>query len=116
MSGNTIVFEGFPPTVDVTYECLFAPSEHDNIVEEILTVLFGTFSSLLTCLVGEHLPDRKYDARNVSLIAETNFFQKIDIISERDFAQLDCFLREKPNASILSLEALTLFCTNKTAS
>ena len=48
VSGNAIVFEDFHPTVDAIYECLFAPSEYDNIVEEILTVLFGAFSSLLT--------------------------------------------------------------------
>lgn len=64
-------------------ECLFAPS--DNIVEEILTMLFGAFSSLLTCLVGEHLPDGKYDVTNVSLIAETKSVPKTNTISERDF-------------------------------
>ena len=116
VSGNAIVFEDFPPTVHAIYECLFSPSEYDSIIEEILTVLFGAFSSLLTHLVGEHLPDGKYDATNISLIAETKSFPKTNTISERDFAQLDCFLREKPNASILSLEALILFCNNKTAS
>ena len=55
VSGNAIVFEDFPPTVDAIYECLFAPSDYDNIVEEILTVLFDAFSSLLIRLVGEHL-------------------------------------------------------------
>ena len=116
VSGNAIVFEDFPPTVDAIYECLFAPSKYDNIVEESLTVLFGAFSSLLTRLVCEHLPDGKYDATNVSLVAETKSVPKTNTISERDFAQLDRFLREKPNASILSLEALILFCNNKTAS
>ena len=47
----------------------------------------------------------KYDATNVSLVAETKSVPKTNTISERDFAQLDRFLREKPNASILSLEA-----------
>ena len=36
-------------------------------------------------------------------------------MSERDFAQLDRLLREKPNASILSLEAMILCSNNKTA-
>ena len=36
-------------------------------------------------------------------------------MSERDFAHLDRLLREKPNASILSLEAMILFSNNKTA-
>ena len=113
VSGNAIVFEDFSPTDDAIFECLFAPSEYDNIVE-ILTVLFGAFSSLLTRPVGEHLSNGKYDATNVSLVAETKSVLKTNTISERDFSQLDCFLREKPNASILSLEVL--FCNNKTAS
>ena len=115
ISGNAVVFDDFPPTVDAIYECLFAPSDYDDVVEEILTVLFGAFSSLLTCLVAEHLPDGKYDATDVSLIEETKSVPKTNTISERDSAQLDCFLREKPNASILSLEAMVLFCNNKTA-
>ena len=73
-------------------------------------------SSLLTRLVGKHLSNGKYDATNVSLIAETKSVLKTNTISERDFAQLDRFLREKPNALILSLEALILLCNNKTAS
>ena len=41
----------------------------------------------------------------VYLVAETKSVSKTNTISEKDFAQLDRFLREKPNASILSLEA-----------
>jgi len=115
ISGNAVLFDDFPPTVDAIYECLFAPSDYDDVVVEILTVLFGAFSSLLTHLVAEHLPDGKYDATDVSLIKETKSFPKTNTISERDFVQLDHFLREKPNASILSLEAMVLFCNNKTA-
>jgi len=37
---------------------------------------------------------------------------KTNTISERDFAQLDPFLREKPNKSILLLETMILFCNN----
>ena len=38
---------------------------------------------------------------------------KTNVISDRDFGQLDHLMREKPNASILSLEAIVLF-SNKT--
>lgn len=40
---------------------------------------------------------------------------KTNTVSERDFAQLDRLLREKPNAVILSLEALILFNNNQTS-
>ena len=114
VSGNAIVFEDFPQTVDAIYEYLFASSEYYSIVEEIFNVLFGAFSSLLTHLVGECLPYGKNDATNVSLIAETKSVLKKNTISQRDFAHLDHFLREKPNALILLFAALILFCNKKT--
>ena len=80
-----------------------------------MTVIFSAFSALLTHLVAEHLPDGKYDSTDVSLVRETKSVPQTNTISETDFAQLDRFLREKPNASILSLEAMILFCNNKTA-
>ena len=57
VSGNAVLFDDFPPTIDAIYDCLFAPSDYDNVVEEILIVLFSTLSSLLTHLVAEHLPN-----------------------------------------------------------
>ena len=46
--------------------------------------------------------------------SETKSVPKTNVISERDFGQLDHLVREKPNASTLSLEAMVLF-SNKTA-
>ena len=37
-------------------------------------------------------------------------------VSERDFAKLDRLLKEKPNATTLSLEAMILFTNNQAAS
>ena len=51
VSGNVVVFDDFPPTVDAIYDCLFAPSNYDDVVVEILTVIFSTFSALLTVLL-----------------------------------------------------------------
>ena len=42
------------------------------------------------------------------------FYASYCTISEHDFAQLDRLLREKPHASMLSLEAHILFSNNKT--
>ena len=39
---------------------------------------------------------------------------KTDTVSERDFAQLDHFMWEKPNASTIALEGMILFANNKT--
>jgi hypothetical protein len=77
-------------------------------------MLFSALSSLLEHLVGDHLPGGCFDATNEKLIEETRSVPKTNTVSERDFAQLDRLLREKPNASVLSLEAMILFSNNKT--
>ena len=48
------------------------------------------------------------------LTAETRSVPKSNVISERDFAKLHRLLREKPNATTLSLEGIILFSNNKT--
>ena len=83
------------------------------MVDHVLPLTLTAIKSLVFRLNKKRW---KYDATNVSLVEETKSVLKANTISERDFAQLDRFLREKPNASILSLEALILFCNNKTAS
>ena len=105
----------FPSTVDSIHASLFAPSEYDAVVEEFLYVLFSAFSSLLLRLVEDHLPGGKFDNADGTLVTDTTSVPKTNTVSERDFAQLDHLLREKPNASILSLEAMILFNNNKTA-
>ena len=47
--------------------------------------------------------------------SETRSVKATNVISERDFAQLDRLLREKPSASTLALEAHILFSNNKTS-
>ena len=115
VAGEAVVFDDFPPSVDSIHASLFAPSEYDAIVEELLCVLFSAFSSLLLRLVEDHLPEGKFDDADETLIRDTISVPKMNTVSERDFAHLDCLLREKPNASILSLEAMILFSNNKTA-
>jgi len=106
ISGEAIIFDDFPPSEDSFYASLVAPSEYDDMVHEMLQVLFSAFSSLLTCLVEDHLPGGKLDDTDETLIKQTKSVPKTNTVSERDFAQLDRLLREKPNASILSLEAM----------
>ena len=115
IAGEVVIFDDFPPTVDSIHASLFAPSEYDAVVEELLCVLFSAFSSLLLRLVEDHLPGGKFDNADETLVTDTTSVPKTNTVSERDFAQLDRLLREKPNASILSLEAMILFSNNKTA-
>ena len=113
VAGEAVVFDDFPPSVDSIHVSLFAPSEYDAIVEELLCVLFSGFSSLLLRLVEDHLPEGKFDNADEALIGDTISVPKTNTVSERDFAQLEHLLWEKPNASLLSLEAMILFSNEK---
>ena len=115
ISGDTCVFDDYPPKEDSIYQSLFTKSTHDDTVCEILKLLFAAFYRHLMHLVKDHLPGGRYDDFGESLSEQTITVPKTNTVSERDFAQLDRLLREKPNAVILSLEALILFNNNQTS-
>ena len=71
---------------------------------------------MVSRLVEDQLPGGMYHDPSAGLIAETKSVPTTNVIRERDFGKLDRFLREKPNASTLSLEAMIMFTNNKTAS
>ena len=117
LHGKAVLYPDFPPTEDAIWDHLIAPasSENDATTQEIIQLIFHAFSALLVRLVSDHLPGGVYDNPSAQLEIETGSAPKTNVISERDFAQLDRLLREKPNASTLSLEAMVLFSNNKTA-
>ena len=87
----------------------------DSTTQEILQIIFHAFSALLTRLLSDHLPRGAHDNPCAQLQQETKSVPKTNVISERDFCQLDRLLREKPNASTLSLEAMVLSSNNNMA-
>lgn len=68
---------------------------------------------LLLRMLHDHLEDGKWDIVSDDMKQQTKSVRPTNTISERDFAQLDRFIREKPNASLLVLEAHILFTNNK---
>ena len=116
LTGEAVLYDDFPPTKDHIFESLVTPSVYDATAQEVLEVLLSAFSTLIFRLVGDHLPDGKYHNPSAKLITETKSVPTTNVVSERDFAKFDRFLREKPNASTLSLEAMIMFTNNKTAS
>ena len=47
-------------------------------------------------------------------VAETASLPKVNVISKRDFAQLDRFVREKPNTTSLAIESFITLGNNQT--
>ena len=115
LCGEAVLFPDFPPSEDAVWHHLTTASESDSTTQEILQIIFHAFSALLTRLLSDHLPGGVHDNPCAQLQEETKSVPKTNVISERDFGQLDRLLREKPNASTLSLEAMVLFSNNKTA-
>jgi len=104
----------YPPTKDEIWYHLITPTKHDSTIQEMLEILCHAFSALLSRLVEDHLPGGIHCDSNAQLTVETNSVPKTNVVSERDFAKLDRLLREKPNATTLSLEAMVLFSNNRT--
>ena len=100
--------------MDSIYDSLLKPNENDATVLEILQAIFTAFSVLLQRMVKDHLPGGEYDQPHDEMLRETKSVPETNVVSERDFAQLDRLLREKPNASTLSLEGMIMFANNKT--
>ena len=117
--GCKIIYPDFTEQDDV-FDCLFADHnlELNILTIEALQVLCTNFLIIIKRQLGDNLPGGKYNIdtaenfkelrQSSSTVANTN------IISERDFANLDSLRREKPNANTVALEGMILFTNNKT--
>lgn len=70
--------------------------------------------SVAPSLVSQ-LPGGEHDNPSENLVEQTKSVLKTNTTSERDLAKLYRLLKEKPNSTTLSLEAVILFINNKTA-
>ena len=114
LQGDAELYADYPPIKDEIWCRLIARTDHDTTAQELLEILCKAFSALLSRLVQDHLPGGAHCNPSVELINETKSVSKTNVVSERDFGKLDRLLREKPNATTLSLEAMILFSNNKT--
>ena len=88
LTGEAVLYNDFPPMKDHIFESLVAPSVYDATVQEVLEILFNAFSTLISRLVADHLPDGKYHNPSTKLITETKSVPTTNVIGERDFANL----------------------------
>lgn len=109
----------FPDTTnfrDDVMDCLFASKEYDDLVQEILQLLFKSFTLTIERMLIDHLPGGEFHGvEDSTLIAETLSVPKTNIAPERDFGILDRMLSQKPNATFIALESMILFSQNKTS-
>ena len=86
------------------------------MVQEILQILFKSFSLTIKRLLIDHLPGGEFHGvTDPSIVLETESVPNTNVPPERNFAVLDRLLSEKPNATYIALESLLRFSHNKTA-
>eukprot|EP00117_Sycon_ciliatum_P016348 scpid108697/ scgid15810/ len=69
----------------------------------------------MTHLLPEHFPGGAHHTHSQEMQQQTASVRKTSVSAERDFSQLDRFLREKPNVRTVSLEGMGTFSNNRTA-
>ena len=103
------------PLSDPYLSQLLEPHSSDATTQELLQLLCGSFASFTARLLAEHLPGGTFNTPTPELMSEASSVRSTNAVSERDFAQLDRLLREKPNASTIALEGMIAFANNHTA-
>ena len=116
IENQVFLFEDYTNTTDEVALHIFESSEEDSMVQEILQILFKSFSLTIQRLLIDHLPGGEFHGvTDPSIVLETESVPKTNVTPERNFAVLDRLLSEKPNATYIALESLLLFSHNKTA-
>ena len=101
--------------VDEVWAELIADHDSNVLTQELLQLLCKAFSITTNRLLIDHLPGGKFYTMDAELIRDTGSVPTTNVSPERDFAVLDRVLREKPNATLIALEAFILFSHNKTS-
>jgi hypothetical protein len=94
---------------------LIKPWEHDCKVQVILLeLIIPALLSVIKRILADHLDGGKWDSPTTDLQEKTIAAPKHNKYCESVFGYLDRFLRQKPNSTLLAMEAYVLFCHNKT--
>ena len=93
---------------------LLEPSTSDSLTVEILQAVCTVLATFSARILSDHLPGGAFYQPSDTSSASVSSVAKTNAVSERDFAQLDRLMREKPNAATIALEGMVLFANNCT--
>ena len=115
MLGNVIFFENVELSKDDVYNSLILPSNIvDKSTKQCLEIIFGSLCIITRRMLDDHLEDGKYSIPSKQLMKETVSVSTTNSIVERNLGMLDRFIREKPNAHIITYVSIIMNRTNKT--
>ena len=116
MLGNVTFFENIKISKDNVYNSLLLPP--DILYEptkQCLEITCGSLCIVTRRMLNDHLKDVKYANPCEQLYKETVSVSTTNSIAERNFGMLDRLIREKPNANMITYEAIIMNRSNKTS-
>ena len=123
LKNSSVLLEGecFLPngkvTKDDVYCELFKDSgdlELDALTQECLEMICCSCLVLVNRQLADQLPGGKFYLPSDDIVTETAICPRTNILSERDFAQMDRKVSQKPNISTISASGVIIFLNNKT--
>ena len=115
MLGSEIFSENAELSKDDVFNSLILPSNIlDESTKQCLEIIFGSLCIITRRMLDDHLEDGKYFNPSLQLMKETVSVITTNSIAERNLRMLDRFMREKPNANMVTYESIIMNRTNKT--
>ena len=112
--GYVIFFENVELSEDDVYNLLILPSNIlDESTKQCLEIISGSLCIITRRMLDDHLEDGKYSNRSQQLMKETVSISATNSIAERNFGMLDRFIKEKPNANMITYVSIIINRTNK---
>ena len=116
MLDNVIFFENMEILKGNVYNSLLIPSDILNEpTKQGLEFIFGSLCIVTRRMLNDHLKDGKYANPCEQLYKETVSVSTSNSIAERNFGMLDRLIREKPNANMITYEAIIMNKSDKTS-
>ena len=113
--GNVIFFENVEISKNDVCNLLILPSNIlDESTKKCLEIIFGSLCIITKRMLDDHHEDGKYPNPSQQLIKETVSVSTTNSIAERNFGIVIRFIREKPNANMITYESIIMNRTNKT--
>ena len=103
--------------MDEVYHELFkeADVEMNALTKDFLRLICHEFAILMKRQLKSQMPDGEHYMPSQAIMEETKSAPKHNILTERDFAQLDRRVEQKPGISTVSISGRVSFLNNKTS-
>ena len=117
MFSGTTLLGNVELSKDPIFDALFSQTndpEFDLLTQECLEMICCCCVSMINRQLKDQLPGGKYYQPTADIMDETGICHTTNILSERDFAQMDRKVNQKQNISTIGASGVIMFMNNKT--